>query len=144
MSVRGKVIAGAAILLAGAIGLAVLLDAGGWREVCQPVSSSEQDDDKSAAQLSARAAGAIATRNYAVANDILDLALSELGNSYQTELSSDDTGMVLSAAKDAAARHELQVAAQLKKSVLEARLVMSRKKAHIARGCASVFNRFIH
>lgn len=144
MSIRSTVIVGVVVLLAGAIGLAVLGDAGGWREVCQPASSSEQDDDKSAARLSVRAGSAIASGNYAVANDILDLALSELGNNYQTELSSDDTGTVLSAAKDAEARHELQVAVQLKKSVLDARLVMSRKKAHIARGCASIFNRFIH
>lgn len=143
MSVRNKAIAGIVVFLALAIGLAVFLDVGGLRRACTPVPDRDRHSYDTSMELSARANEAVTSRNYPVANDLLDLALLSLGSSYAAGSTFDDTGMMLVAAKTEVARANFQLAARMKQDVLNTRLSLFRKKADMAGRCQSVLKRVI-
>jgi hypothetical protein len=142
MSVRSWLIVGTILFLAAAICLAIVLDVGNFRKACLATPGADRISYESAMELSGRAAGALKSRDFPVASDMLDMAIAKLGNSYQIGLTSDDTGMVILAAKDAVARSDFELAAQMKKNALDTRLIMFRKKARIGRGCYSLSKRF--
>jgi hypothetical protein len=143
MSVRNKVIAGTVVILALAIGLAVFVDVGGLRRACMSVPDRDRNNYDTSMALSGRANEAFASRHYSVANDLLDLALLSLGDSYAAGSAVDDTGTMLVAAKTEVAKSNFQLAARMKQDVLNTRLSVYRKKTDIARRCQSVVKRVI-
>lgn len=143
MSVRNRLIIWIVLFLALAIGLAVFLYLGDLRRACTLMPDSDQRGYNTSMGLFGRANEAFSSRNYPVANDLLDLAILSLGSSYATASSVDDTGMVLLAAKNEVARADFQMAARMKQGVLNTRLSLFRQKADIARRCQSLLKRVI-
>src|SRR5438874_6545295 len=137
MSARGKVITGVVLFLALAIALALFLDVGGLRRAC--TSAPDQRSYDTAMALFGRANEAFSRGNYSVANDSLDLALLSLGN----ESAVDDSDAILLAAKSEVAKSNFQLAARMKRDVLNARLSLYRKKADFTRHCRAVLKRLI-
>jgi hypothetical protein len=135
------VIAGTIVFLALAIGLAVFLDVGGLRRACMSVPDGDRRNYDTSMALSGRANEAFAARHYSVANDLLDLALLSLG--YAAGSAVDDTGAMLVAANIEVAKSNFQLAARMKRDVLNTRLSLYRKKTDIAWRCQSVLKRVI-
>ncbi|HYS45123.1 MAG TPA: hypothetical protein VEM35_01715 [Rhizomicrobium sp.] len=136
MSAQGKVITGIVLFLALAIALALFLDVGGLRRAC--TSAPDQRSYDTGMALFGRANEAFSRGNYSVANDSLDLALLSLADG-----SAVDDDAILLAAKNEVARSNFQLAARMKRDVLNARLSQYRKKADFTRHCRAVLKRLI-
>jgi hypothetical protein len=140
-SVRNKAIVGMILFIAVAIALAAFFYLGDLRRACTPVPDRDQRSYNTSMELFGRANEAFSSRNYPVANDLLDLAILSLGNSYATPSSVDDSGMVLLAARKEVARSDFQMAARMKQGALNTRLSLFRKKTEMARRCQAVLKR---
>jgi hypothetical protein len=105
------------------------------------VPASDQKSYDTSIELLGRANEAFSAHNYPVASDLLDLAILSLGSSYATPSPTDDTGAVLLAARNEAARSDFQMAARMKQGALNTRLALFRKKADFAQRCHSVLKR---
>jgi hypothetical protein len=141
MSVWIKVIAGVVLLGVLAAGLAFGMDVYGVRRGCF-AGALEQSDYEAARDSYARANGAMSSRNYAAASDMLDMALSRLGDSYQLGRAEDETGELVSAAKSAAARSEFQIAASMKREAVGRRLYLFQRKTRLSGLCHAVAKRW--
>ncbi len=139
-----KIIAAVAVLLVLAGGTVAFFELGKLRRTCAGLSDLEQGDYQAARQLSGRAHGALSSRNYSVASNLQDQALTRLGKAYADPSAVDDTPLALAAAKDAASRNDLLAAAETKQSVLDTRLGVAERKIRRAQGCHRFFSRFIH
>ncbi|HEX4636232.1 MAG TPA: hypothetical protein VH189_08625 [Rhizomicrobium sp.] len=138
MSIWAKMVAGGVLLALLGAGLAFWMDLYGIRRGCL-ASSLDQARFESARDLYDQANRAVASRNYAAANDMLDLALNRLGDSYQPGRAEDETGELLTAAKAAKARSEFQVAARVKLEAMGRRVSLFQRKTRLAGLCRKVF-----
>ncbi len=133
----------AAIVLLGvaAGGLAFGMDVYGIRRGCF-AGPLEQADYETARDSYVRANQAMASRDYAAASDMLDMALSRLGNSYQLGRAEDETSELVSAAKSAAARSEFQIAASMKLEAVGRRLSLFQRKTRLSGLCHTIAKRW--
>ena len=90
---------------------------------------ASDDRFRSASLLLAQGNTALAASNYAQANLAFNAGIVELGKAYYSGPVLDDTGMNLGLAQTEEQRGHLELAANLRKGVLESRLVMY-KSAH--------------
>jgi len=141
MSIWAKILMGGAILVLLAAGLAFWMDLYGVRRGCF-ASGLDQAAYESAHDLYGRAGSAIAARNYVAANDMLDLGLSRLGDSYRLGRADDETDEMVMAAKSAARQSEFQIAAQMKQGALEQRLYQFQRKTRLSGLCRSIAKRW--
>ena len=141
MSVWTKVIAGGVVLGLLAAGIAFGMDLYGIRRGCF-AGPLEQADYESARDSYIQAGRAMSSRNYPAANDMLDMALSRLGDSYHLGRAEDETGELVSAAKSAAARSEFQIAASMKREATGRRLYLFQRKTRLAGVCHAIAKRW--
>jgi hypothetical protein len=141
MSVWTKVIAGGVVLGLLAAGIAFGMDLYGIRRGCF-AGSLDQADYEAARDSYVRANGAMSSRNYGAANDMLDMALSRLGDAYQLGRAEDETGELVLAAKSAAARSEFQIAASMKREAMGRRLYLFQRKTRLAGVCHAIAKRW--
>ena len=141
MSIWAKIVAGIVILGVLAVGLAFWMDLYGIRRGCF-ASQLDQARYESARDLYGQATGAINSHNYSAANDMLDLALSRLGDAYQLGRAEDETGELVTAAKAAAARSEFQIAAGMKLEAMGRRLYLFQRKTRLSGLCHAVAKRW--
>jgi len=141
MSIWTKILAGGVVLVLLVAGLAFWMDLYGIRRGCF-ASRLDQVNYQSARELYAQAGGAVASRNYGPANDMLDLALSDLGDSYQLGRAEDETGELVAAAKAAALQKEFQIAAQMKMEALNRRLSLFQRKTRLSGLCHAIAKRW--
>jgi len=141
MSVWTKVIAGGIVLGLLAAGIAFGMDLYGIRRGCF-AGPLGQADYEAAQDSYARANSAISSRNYAAANDMLDMALSRLGDSYQLGRAEDETVELVSAAKAAAARSEFQIATEMKREAMGRRLYLFQRKTRLSSVCHAIARRW--
>ena len=141
MSIWAKLLSVCVLLGLLVVALAFWMDLYGIRRGCF-ASRLDQARYQSAQSLASEANGAIASKNYAAANDMLDLALSRLGDTYQLGRAADETGEAVLAAKSAAARGEFQIAARIKSDVMVRRLGLFQRKTHLSGLCQAVRKRW--
>lgn len=141
MSVWPKVIGGIVLLGVLAAGFAFGMDVYGIRRGCF-AGPLEQADYESARDSYMRANSAMSSHNYAAANDMLDMALSRLGDSYQLGRVEDETGELVSAAKSAVARSEFQIAASMKREAVGRRLYLFQRKTRLSGLCHAIAKRW--
>jgi hypothetical protein len=136
-----KVIAGGVLIGLIAAGLAFGMDLYGVRRGCF-AGALDQADYEAARDSYVRASSAMSSRNYAAANDMLDMALSRLGDSYRLGRAEDETGELVSAAKSAAARSEFQIAASMKREAMGRRLYLFQRKTRLSGLCHAIAKRW--
>jgi hypothetical protein len=136
-----KVIAGCVLLGLLAAGLAFGMDLYGVRRGCF-AGALDQADYEAARDSYVRASGAMSSRNYAAANDMLDMALSRLGDSYRLGRAEDETGELVAAAKSAEARSEFQIAASMKREAMGRRLYLFQRKTRLSGLCHAIARRW--
>jgi hypothetical protein len=141
MSVWTKLLAGIVVLGIAAAGLAFAMDVYGIRRGCF-ASGLDQAIYESARDSYVRANSAISSRNYAAANDMLDIALSRLGDSYRLGRAEDETVELVSAAKAAAARSEFQIATEMKREAMGRRLYLFQRKTRLSGLCHDIAKRW--
>jgi hypothetical protein len=141
MSIKNKAIAGGVVVIVLAIAGAVLLKAGQLSRACTAVTEADQRNYDAARDAFERANMALSSRNYSTANDLMDMAISNLGYAYGAEPGQDDTDTVMAAARDVVARSDFQLAAHMKQDVVRARFAQFQKKASIAHRCHSVLKK---
>ena len=141
MSIWTRILAGGVVLVLLAAGLAFWMDLYGIRRGCF-ASQLDQANYQSARELYAQAGGAVASRNYGTANDMLNLALSKLGDSYQLGRAEDETDELVTAAKAAALRSEFQIAAQMKLEAMSRRLYLFQRKTRLSGLCHAIAKRW--
>jgi hypothetical protein len=136
MTFRSGVFAGLVVFVVAAIAIVEFPRARVWIAACRAVPEAEQKSYDDAVELSARADSAISAGTYSTASDLLDVAVSRLGNAYVTPLAAtDDTDLVIEAGRDKASRFDFQLAARMKQGALHTRLSMFRRKAHVSERC---------
>lgn len=136
-----KVIAGIVLLGVLAAGIAFGMDVYGIRRGCF-AGALEQADYEVARDSYVRASAAMSSRNYAAASDMLDMALSRLGDSYLLGRAEDETGELVSAAKAAAARSEFKIAASMKLEAMSRRLNLFQRKTRLSGICHAIAKRW--
>ena len=141
MSIWAKLLAACVVLGLLVAATAFWMDLYGIRRGCL-APHLDPAGYQSAQALYEQASGAVSGRNYAAANDMLDMALSRLGDSYQLGRGADDTIEAVAAARSAAARSEFQVAAQIKAEVMGRRLSLLRRKMRLSDVCRRVAKRW--
>jgi hypothetical protein len=141
MSIWTRILAGGVVLVLLVAGLAFWMDLYGIRRGCF-ASGLDQAGYESARQLYGEAGGAIASHNYGPANDMLNLALSKLGDSYQLGRAEDETDELVIAAKAAALRNEFQIAAQMKMEAMNRRLYLFQRKTRLSGLCHAIARRW--
>jgi len=134
MSGWARLLLGVVLFAVLLVGLGFWMDVYGIRRGCL-APRFEQVNYQAAQDLAARANTAMSSRNYAAANDMLDLALVRLGENYQLERAAHDTGEAVAAAKAATARAEFQIAARIKAEVVTRRLALLQRKVHLSELC---------
>jgi len=134
MSIWAKIVLSGIVLAVLVAGLAFWMDLYGIRRGCF-ASRLDQVSYESARALYEQANRAIASKNYSVANDMLGLALTRLGDSYQLGRAEDDTSEAVTAAKAASARAEFEVAARIKSEVMSRRLALLQRKMRLSEIC---------
>src|ERR1043165_571984 len=113
MSIWVKILLAGVLLAFLAAGVGFWMDLYGIRRGCF-ASQLDQARYQAAWDLYSKANTAIGSRNYAAANDMLDMALTQLGDTYRLGRGADETEEVVTAAKAAAARSEFEIAARMK------------------------------
>ena len=142
MTSRTKLIAGFAVFFVIAVGLALLYRERRLVVACQPLSFAEETQYRAASDFAGQAGKAISSRNYSTASDLIDMAISRLGDSYQLPGGErDDTEMTLEAGKAEMARSEFQLAVRMKQSVIQTRLSMYRRKQHLSERCQGILGK---
>jgi hypothetical protein len=141
MSIWAKVIAGVVVLGIAAAGLAFGMDVYGVRRGCF-AHPPDQADFEAAQDSYIRANAAITSHNYAAASDMLDVALSRLGDAYQLGRADDETVELVSAAKAAAVRSEFQIAAEMKREAMGRRLYLFQRKTRLSGLCHDIAKRW--
>ena len=141
MTFRSGVIAGLVVLVMAALGASRFHKVREAIVGCRTVSAADQSQYDAAMDFSARANSAISSGNYSSASDLLDMAISKLGQAYETGLLADDTGLILQAGQDKASHLDFKLAARMKQSALQARLSMFRRKAHVSERCHALLRR---
>jgi hypothetical protein len=137
MSVWVKILVAGLVLglLAAAAGF--WMDVYGIRRGCF-ASPLDQARVQLATDLYARANGAVGARQYRVANDMLDKALSILADSYQLGRGTDETQEVVRAANTASARSEFEIAARMKLDVMSRRIWLVQRRSRLSQVCHEV------
>jgi len=141
MSIWVKILLGILVLGLLVGGLAFWMDLYGIRRGCF-AGQMDQARYQSAWDLYAKANNAVGSHNYAVANDMLDMALSRLGDSYQLGRGADETGEMVTAAKAASSRSEFEVAARLKLEAMSRRTWLFQRKTRLAGLCHAIKRRW--
>ena len=142
MTFRGGVFAGLVVFVVAAIAIVQFPHVRVWIAACRAVPEAEQKSHDDALELSVRADSAITAGNYSTASDLLDVAVSRLGNAYVTSLAAtDDTDLVFQAGRDKASHFDFQLAARMKQGALHTRLSMFRSKADISARCHALLRR---
>ena len=141
MSIWTKILAGLvlAALLVG--GLAFWMDLYGIRRGCF-AGPLDQVRYQSALDLYSKGNEAVGSHRYAAANDMLDMALSTLGDSYRLGRGADETSEMVTAAKAAAARSEFEIAARLKIEAMSRRVWLFQRKTRLSGLCRAVAKRW--
>ena len=138
MALRHGVIVGLVVFVVAAIAVVQYPRMKVWITSCRAVPQADQARYDAAMGLFARANGAVSSGNYSTASDILDMAISRLGNAYESAGVNDDTGLMLQAGRDKAAHFDFKLAARMKQSALYTRLYLFRGKAHRSLRCHSL------
>jgi hypothetical protein len=142
MTFRGGVFVGLVVFVAAAIAIVQFPHVRVWSAACRAVPEAERKSYDDAMELSARADSAVTAGNYSSASDLLDVAVSRLGNAYVTvSAATDDTDLVLQAGRDKSSHFDFQLAARMKQSALHTRLSMFRSKADISARCHALLRR---
>lgn len=141
MSIWVRVSIGAFLLALLAAGVGFWMDLYGIRRGCF-ASQLDQARYQAAFDLYSKANTAIGSRNYAAANDMLDMALSQLGDTYRLGRGADETEEVVTAAKAAAARSEFEIAARMKQDVMSRRTWLFQRKTRLSKLCHAVARRW--
>jgi len=141
MSIWTKILIACVLLGLLAAGLGFWMDLYGIRRGCF-ASQLDQARYQLAFGLYSKANTAIESRNYAAANDMLDAALSNLGDSYQLGRRADETEEAVTAAKAAAARSEFEIAARLKLEAMGRRVYQFQRKTRLSQVCRQVARRW--
>jgi hypothetical protein len=141
MSIWVKILLGILVLGLLVGGLAFWMDLYGIRRGCL-AGPLDQVRYQSAQDLYAKANEAVGSHRYAAANDLLDMALSTLGDSYRLGRGADETSEMVMAAKAAAARSELEIAARLKIEAMSRRVWQFQRKTRLSGLCRAVAKRW--
>ena len=141
MSIWVRTLVGGLLLAVLAAGVGYWMDLYGIRRGCF-ASQLDQARYQSAFDLYSKANSAIGSRNYAAANDMLDIALSRLGDTYQLGRGADETEEAVAAAKAAAARSEFEIAARMKLDVMNRRTWLFQRKTRLSKLCHAVARRW--
>jgi hypothetical protein len=137
MSIWVKILVGGPLLGLLAAGVGFAMDVYGIRRGCF-ASQLDQARYQSALDLYYKANDAIGSRNYAAANDMLDMALSNLGDSYLIGRHADETQEVVAAGKAAAVRGEFEIASRLKLEAMGRRVYNFQRKTRLSQVCREV------
>ena len=138
MTLRRGVIAGLVVFFVAAIAIVQYPRMKVWMASCRAVPQADQARYDAAMGLFARANGAVSSAHYSIASDLLDMAISKLGNVYEGAGADDDTGLMLQAGRDKAVHFDFKLAARMKQSTLYTRLSMFRGKARRSVRCRSL------
>jgi len=141
MSIWVRVLIGGFLLALLAAGVGFWMDLYGIRRGCF-ASRLDQARYQAAFDWYSKANTAIGSRNYAAANDMLDMALSQLGDTYRLGRGADETEEVVTAAKAAAARSEFEIAARMKQDVMNRRSWLFQRKTRLSKLCHAVARRW--
>lgn len=141
MSIWTRILIGGFLLGLLAAGVGFWMDLYGIRRGCF-ASNLNQARYQSALDLVSKANTAMGSRNYAAANDMLDVALWQLGDSYRLGRGADETEEVVAAAKAAAARSEFEIAARMKVDVMNRRTWLFQRKTRLSQLCHAVARRW--
>jgi hypothetical protein len=99
---------------------------------CEVTSESDRAAYDAANRFGLQAHQLIQAHDYRKASNVLDIAISELGDVYMLPSSLDDTGMMLNSVSGPQSQSSARVTAETKLSVLNARLKMFRLKQSCA------------
>ena len=135
-----KLIAATVLLGLLAAGMLYRMDAYGVRRGCF-AAEPDQARFQAARDLQARAGEAIRSHNYAAANDMLDLALSGLGDRYLLGHRKDETAETAAAAR-AVAQSQPEIAARMKYDVMTRRAGMFQRKTRLSAYCHDMARRW--
>jgi len=97
---------------------------------------------EAASDLSLHAYQAIESKNYAAANDMLDLALSRLGDDYAVGRHRDETVDMVAAARAATANSQLEIAARMKYDAMNGRIWHYRRRIRLSGLCHDMAHRW--
>jgi hypothetical protein len=84
---------------------------------------------------------AIGSKNYAAANDMLEMGLSRLGDDYAVGRHRDETVDMVAAAR-AAANSQLEIAVRMKYDALNRRIWLYRRKIRLSELCHDMAHRW--
>jgi hypothetical protein len=142
MTSRTKLIVGIAVFAVMATGLALLYHERQLVAACRTVPRADEAQFREAEDMFRQGNMAFSRRNYSTASDLFDMAASKLGDIYQmTGGGKDDTGTALEAGRAAAKQSEFQLAAQIKKDAMAARISSFLRKQHLSERCHAVLAR---
>ena len=141
MSIWAKLLAGMVLLGLLAAGALFWSDVYGIRRGClaPPLDPAKVE---AASDLSLHAYQAIESKNYAAANDMLDMALSRLGDDYAVGRHRDETVDMVAAARAAAANSQLEIAARMKYDALNGRISHYRRRIRLSELCHDMAHRW--
>ena len=141
MSIWAKLLAGMVLLGLLAAGTLLWTDVYGIRRGCLAPPPDQARLD-AAGDLNIRAFEAIGSKNYAAANDMLDMALSRLGDDYAVGRHRDETIDMVAAARAAAANSQWEIAARMKYDALNGRINHYRRKIRLSGLCHDMAHRW--
>jgi len=141
MSIWAKLLGACVVLGLLIVALAFWMDLYGVRRGCF-AGSLDQADYQAARDYYAQAGSAISSHNYGAANDMLDIALSKLGDAYQLGRAQDETDDLVVAAKAAVQRSEFKLAAGMKQEALSHRLYLFQRKTRLSGLCHAIAKRW--
>jgi hypothetical protein len=141
MSIWVKILAAGVVLGLLAVAAGFWMDVYGIRRGCFG-SPLDRARVQFATDLYARANNAVGARQYKVANEMLDKALSILADSYWLGRGPDETQEAMTAANSAAARAEFEIAARVKLDVMSRRIGLVQRKARLSQVCHEVARRW--
>ena len=141
MSIWAKLLAGMVLLGLLAAGTLLWTDVYGIRRGCL-APPLDQAKVEAASDLNLHAFEAIVSKNYAAANDMLDLALSRLGDDYAVGRHRDETVAIVAAARAAAANSQLEIAARMKYDAMKGRIGLYRRRIRLSGLCHDMAHRW--
>ena len=141
MSIWVKLLAGMVLLGLLAAGALFWIDVYGIRRGCL-AAAPDQARLEAAGDLTFQAYTAMGTKNYAAANDMLDLAMNRLGDDYAVGRHRDETVDMVAAARAAAAGSQMEIAARMKYDAMSQRIVLYRRRIRLAELCHGMAHRW--
>jgi len=141
MSIWAKLLAGMVLLGLLAAGTLLWTDVYGIRRGCL-APPPDQAKLAVANDLYIQAFEAIGSKNYAAANDMLEMGLSRLGDDYAVGRHRDETVDMVAAARAAAANSQLEIAVRMKYDALNRRIWLYRRKIRLSDVCHDMAHRW--